>query len=233
LHIVEKYEKICIEDVYTELDPHNTAKSLGYQKTLPDDILCIVKEMLNETAESFDIHGGYLIFDKLSFTEESFSINISNVEFSPRKIVYNNLQRSTQIALFVCTAGEGISQLTKKFMSTNEPLKGFIADILGSLVVETSTDLLQKKLSNEMAQVDLKITNRYSPGYCGWGTHEQFKLFSLLPKDFCGIYLTDSALMKPVKSVSGFIGIGTDVSFNQYSCQTCNAPCGLKFIPHS
>ena len=74
-----------------------------------------------------------------------------------------------------------------------------------------------------MEQAGLKITNRYSPGYCGWDTREQHKLFSLLPENSCGIRLTESALMLPIKSVSGFIGVGANVRFNPYTCKMCDA----------
>jgi len=216
--------QFSIKEVYAKIDPHDTAPMLGYNGTvLPDDIFNFVKEMMDEAADCFDICGCYQIFDELSFIEKKRFINISGVDFYPRNTVYNQLKHSEQIAVFVCTVGEGISQLTKQLMSTNEPLKGFIADILGSLTVEAATDLLQNKLRDEMAQKGLKITNRYSPGYCGWDTYEQHKLFSLLPKNNCGISLTDSALMQPVKSISGFIGIGSKVSFNQYTCQMCDA----------
>jgi hypothetical protein len=43
-----------------------------------------------------------------------------------------------------------------------------------------------------------------------------------MPDNFCGIRLTPSALMDPVKSVSGFIGIGNDVRFNPYTCNLCD-----------
>jgi hypothetical protein len=67
----------------------------------------------------------------------------------------------------------------------------------------------------------LHITNRYSPGYCDWDIREQKKLFELLPENFCGISLLDSMLMKPIKSISGFIGIGSNVTFNRYTCNYC------------
>ena len=217
---------------YNELpvDPHDAASLLGYGGPLPDDILTIVKEVMNETAESFDIYGGYQIFDHVSFDENEHRICIADVarhpssvtDFSPHKIVYRHLKHSEHIAVFVCTAGDGISQWSKQIMPA-DPLKGFIADILGSVVVETAIDAIQQKLSDEMKRAGLKITNRYSPGYCGWPTSEQHKLFSLLPEEKCGIQLTDSALMLPIKSVSGFIGIGANVRFNPYTCRNCDA----------
>jgi len=205
-----------------KIDPHDTAPLLGYDCILPDDILALVQEVMDEAAGFFDICGGYRIFDPVDFVEAGHRIHMAGVDFFPRKTVYHQLKHSEKMAVFVCTAGERIGQWSKRMMP-DDPLKGFIADILGSVVVETAVREIQQKLSDEMEQTGLKITNRYSPGYCGWPTREQHKLFKLLPEGICGIRLTESALMLPIKSVSGFIGIGANVSFNSYTCQLCDA----------
>ena len=209
---------------YSELtiNPHKTASMLGYKKTLPDDILPIVEEVMYETSGCFEICCGYQIFDNVSFVDDNLQISVSGIDFFPNKIVYHQLEDSQQIAVFVCTSGDGISQFEQQMMASNEPLKGYIANVLGSVVTETAVDVMQNKLSESMAQKGFKNTNRYSPGYCGWHTHEQHKLFSLLPGDNCGIKLTKSALMQPIKSVSGFIGIGKNVRFNKYTCKDCD-----------
>ena len=222
------------------INPHDAAPLLGYESALPDDILSIVQQVMEETADCFDICGGYQIFNQITFVSEGHHIHISSnnktpnpngealnavkpeVVFFPQKTVYHQLKRSEQIAVFVCTAGEGISQWSKAMMSS-DPLKGFIADILGSVVVDAAVESLQQKIRDEMQQSGLKITNRYSPGYCGWSTDEQQKLFSLLPQENCGIQLTESSLMLPIKSISGFIGIGANVRYNPYTCQMCDA----------
>jgi hypothetical protein len=204
------------------VDLHNTAPLLGYESKLPDDILSMVKEVMSETTDCFDINGGYQIFDRISFIANENHIRIEDTEFNSGKIVCHQLKKSEQIAVFVCTAGEQISHWSKQ-MINKDPLMGFIADILGSVVVEAAIDAIQQKLSDEMKQAGLKITNRYSPGYCGWHVSEQHKLFGILPKNICGIHLTDSSLMMPIKSVSGFIGIGANVRFNPYTCRLCEA----------
>jgi len=211
------------------IDLHNTAPLLGYGAKLPDDILPMVTEVLNETAGCFDICGGYQLFDRICFMEGGSQIRVENVEFTPNKIVYHQLKRSEQIAVFVCTAGEGISEWSKRVLSA-DPLNGLIADILGSVVVEAAIDVIQKKLNDGMVRTGMKITNRYSPGYCGWHVSEQHKLFSLLPEDNCGIRLTETSLMIPIKSVSGFIGVGANVRFNPYTCDLCEAThCVYRF----
>jgi len=212
--------RLSIDDLPVDL--RHTGPLLGYENDLPDDILSMVSEVMNETASCFDICGGYQIFDQIRFLENEKGIRIDDTVFATDKIVYHQLKHSEQIAVFVCTAGDGIREWSNRVMP-NDPLKGFMADIIGSVVVESAIDVIQQKLSDDMNRAGLKITNRYSPGYCGWITSEQHKLFSLFPKGICGIRLTESSLMLPIKSVSGFIGIGANVRFNPYTCQLCEA----------
>jgi hypothetical protein len=81
---------------------------------------------------------------------------------------------------------------------------------------------MQNDLEKSMASSGTKITNRFSPGYCGWDVSEQHKLFQLLPGTYCGIRLSASALMDPEKSISGMIGIGKNVRHLPYTCNLCD-----------
>jgi cobalamin-dependent methionine synthase I len=72
-----------------------------------------------------------------------------------------------------------------------------------------------------MLEENKLITNRYSPGYCDWPVKDQQKLFSFFPEKFCGIRLSESSLMYPIKSLSGMIGIGSLVSYQLYPCDSC------------
>ena len=103
-----------------------------------------------------------------------------------------------------------------------DPVSGYIIDIIGSEIVESATDLMQAELEKEMEDMGLHMSNRYSPGHCGWNVSEQKKLFSLFPENYCGISLTESSLMIPIKSVSGIIGIGKEVKKVGQPCQVCD-----------
>ena len=83
-------------------------------------------------------------------------------------------------------------------------------------------DILHDYLYKMEKKNNLTLTNRYSPGYCNWDVSEQYKLFSFFPKEFCGIKLSDSALMQPIKSVSGIIGAGRQVQKREYRCGICS-----------
>jgi hypothetical protein len=45
----------------------------------------------------------------------------------------------------------------------------------------------------------------YSPGYCGWHVSGQLALFDCLGPDEVGVELSESCLMRPLKSVSGVL----------------------------
>ncbi|GHT64260.1 hypothetical protein AGMMS50239_21650 [Bacteroidia bacterium] len=215
------------------VEPQAAAPMLGYEGDLPDDITEMVREVMDETVDCYDIRGGYLIFDNPDFDKDGYKLTVGETTFQIGKIIFQQLKRSSQIAAFVCTAGVGIEQYSRAMLAGNEPLKGFIADILGGVVVEAAIDKIQQELSNDMKPKGLNITNRYSPGYCGWQTGEQHKLFAILP-DTLGIQLTESALMQPVKSVSGIVGIGANVKFNPYTCRICEATqCVYRFKKHT
>lgn len=171
----------------------------------------------------FHIQGGYLLFDEVSFHQATHEVYVEQVSFDVKKVVFNMLKRSSKVAIFVCTCGEAIHDLSRQYMQEGDLLKGYVYDMFGSLVVESGMDLIQVSLQAEMMNEGLKITNRYSPGYCGWDVSQQKKLFSLFPEQFNFVQLTESCLMQPIKSVSGIIGIGNDVKYNEYTCNICDS----------
>jgi cobalamin-dependent methionine synthase I len=66
----------------------------------------------------------------------------------------------------------------------------------------------------------------YSPGYCNWDIREQHLLFSLFPERPCGVILSETSLMAPEKSVSGFFALGEKLQRQPYHCQICkNSKC--------
>ncbi|MFK2344270.1 vitamin B12 dependent-methionine synthase activation domain-containing protein [Bacteroides fragilis] len=78
-----------------------------------------------------------------------------------------------------------------------------------------------KAIEKEFGAKGLGISYPYSPGYCGWKVSDQQILFSLLPNQPCGVSLTASSLMCPIKSVSGVVGIGRQMTRQKYGCELC------------
>jgi hypothetical protein len=196
---------------------------LGYNEG--DDrgfVIQLIEELLEESKEISNIRAQYCIFNDIKFDNESRSVAINNISFNIKKIVFGQIKKSDSLAVFLCTAGEEIGIRSRKAMKERDFLRGYVYDVIGSEIVESAADLMQDELDKSAVASGDRITNRYSPGYCGWNVSEQHKLFQLIPNNFCGIRLNESALMDPEKSVSGFIGIGKNVKNNAYICQICD-----------
>jgi cobalamin-dependent methionine synthase I len=109
----------------------------------------------------------------------------------------------------------------KNLSNEGDGALSYLVDTVASVTEEQAVDVLHDHIEKQMKIQGLKTTNRYSPGYCDWSVSEQHLLFSFFPVNFCGITLTESALMVPIKSVSGIIGVGTSVKRVDYTCDTC------------
>jgi Methionine synthase I, cobalamin-binding domain len=206
-----KLSSLMIESVlgYREGDDREFVKSL-------------IEETLAESQEISNIKAQFTVFTEVYFEVDTKMVEINKIKFQVEKIVFDQVKKSDSVAIFLCTAGEEIGIRSRNTMKERDFLKGYIYDIIGSEIVEAAADLMQEDLEKTIRDSGKKITNRYSPGYCGWDVAEQHKLFQLMPENYCGIKLTPSALMDPVKSISGIIGIGEKVKNNPYTCRLCN-----------
>jgi len=198
-------------------------RTMGYlEGESHEPVAELTGKLLREAELVCSIKGEYRIFPVAGFFDTEKSIEISGLVFNVRKILYSQIKKSDSVAVFLCTAGPEIGNLSRNAMKGGDLLTGYIYDVIGREVVEAAADLMQDNLLKEMASAGKKITNRYSPGYCGWDVAEQQKLFRLMEGNFCGIRINDSSLMDPEKSVSGFIGIGENVKYNPYTCRLCD-----------
>ncbi|MCX6302640.1 MAG: hypothetical protein NTW82_10695 [Bacteroidia bacterium] len=196
---------------------------MGYKEGESQETISeLVSEVLKEAEEICTMKAEYRFFDDIAFDEAEKTVTINGLVFQIKKIIYSQIKKSDSAALFLCTAGEEIGARSKKSMKEGDLLRGYIYDVVGSEAVEAAADLMQDQLEREINALGKGITNRFSPGYCGWLVAEQHKLFQLLTDNFCEIKLSSSALMYPMKSISGIIGIGKNVKRHPYTCSLCD-----------
>ena len=196
---------------------------IGYEnQVVPEPFPELIDKALNWAKTLPGIRAGYKVFDEVSIDAEKQTIQIYNQLFHPGKIVCKQLSGSQKIAVFLSSAGDEIVQHSKSISLEIDPVAGYVYDVLGSVIVEKATDRVQQFLTETYQKKDLSLSDRFSPGYCDWFVAEQKQLFALLPHNFCKILLSDSFLMNPIKSVSGFIGIGHHLKQSGYQCNWCN-----------
>ena len=164
----------------------------------------------------------YSIFENPKFAPDKHSLILNHVSFDLERIVYSALKNSSYIAVFVSTCGEKIELLSKQLMKSCNSLESYIVNLIGSDFAEEVANYAHQEIAKKVNEFHINVTNRYSPGYCNWLVSEQKKLFPLLKGNTCGIQLTPSSLMIPLKSVSGIIGIGINVKKVAYKCKLCS-----------
>lgn len=201
------------------VDPEMVCLCLGYTKEAPEAIRQQVVEMAQEAVGHLRIECGYVLH-AAEIHRDHFEA--SGQTFACGKIIGAGLKNSTSVALCVSTVGEAMDQWSRTLFSDNDPVGGLIADTIGSVAADVVVERLAGRIAEQAEADGLKVTNHYSPGYCNWNVAEQRKLFSLLPEGFCGVRLTQSALMVPVKSISGVIGVGAGARKLEYECNACN-----------
>lgn len=190
---------------------------MGYAGNVPEyPVNELVYSIWKRVEKTITPHFYYQIFDCEILSDR---VCIQNTIFETGKVIARSLRKSKQIAVFVATVGHEYENLVNKIKTEDDPVSLFILYSIGTCLVESTGDYMEEMLQKEIGNNN--HTNRFSPGYCGWRVEEQQKLFSLLPQGICDIRLSDSCLMYPIKSISGFMGIGEEVTTKVYSCHIC------------
>lgn len=193
-----------------------------YPGPSPEPFPELILSALSEASDLFEVKAGYRRIGPVTFMKETRQIEVSGKIFSPGKIIFNEIKNSPEVAFFTGTAGNKVSHRCRALNETGDFIYSYVLDVLGSVVAEKAVEKMMEFLESEVSDENLHISESYSPGYCNWNVAEQQILFSFLPVGFCGITLSPSSLMSPVKSISGIIGIGPGQNRNDYKCRRCN-----------
>ena len=193
---------IALADVYEQM---------GYRNATPDEQTATeTQRLLDEVAVFLRPRFLYTVVSQLP-------------AFQWGRIIDRQLQGSEAYALFVATSGTEYEAFQQRLLKEGDMVRVFVADALGSVIAEKTADRMEETLQQSIDKLGWHRTNRFSPGYCGWHVSQQQLLFPLFGvKEPCGVQLTDSSLMVPIKSVSGIIGLGRSVRYLPYTCGLCD-----------
>lgn len=202
----------------------NILTGLGVPEVEADEYLTsLIDEIIDLCFDMCDPKAAVSIWDQPVFSKETGIMTLEGVTFNLNKMVTSSLYSSNSLALFAGTCGDKTGKYSSQLLKDGYALEGLIADLIGSEIAEGVAEYIHSKLSADMDSIGIKSTNRYSPGYCNWPVSDQQQLFRLLGTNNCGIKLTKSSLMLPIKSVSGVIGLGPNVVNRGYACAWCDS----------
>jgi hypothetical protein len=205
------------------VDKNSIEKIMGFEQgNSPLPFPELISNVLEKAKDLPNIRGEYELFEPVRFSRGKDRITICEKVLNIKEKIGTELAGITSAAIFLSTAGPEIQEWSEDLLNQGDPTTSYIVDVLGSEIAEAVAEIIHDRVEAEMNEKGLSVTTRFSPGYCEWNVEDQHVIFSLLKENFCNIQLTESALMVPVKSVSGIIGIGQQVRKRRSACNACD-----------
>ncbi len=169
-------------------------------KTDDPQILALVDRAIDIINSSVNPKSLYRIFD-CTVTENS--LIIGDTEFFSTRLA-QNMTGCKRVVMFGATLGTECDRQIK-VASTTDVALAMALQATAADKIEEVCDNLEKEIIKEH---DVKLRQRYSPGYFDLDIKEQKNFFSLLElQKRIGLTLTDTYEMLPTKSVTAFIGV--------------------------
>lgn len=197
---------VVLDPAEVRINPAEVLRYLGY----PDGA-AVARRIAEKVAASIEecratLHprGLYAVYPVTRQTDDGLVL-ADDAAFSGEIGAY--LSGAVRAAVFVATAGLEIVDLAEAATRARDTLSGLVYSAIGSHLAESAAKQLEEDLRGRL-QPEESLTLPYSPGYCGISLAQQKTVFRLVNAGEIGVELMPTLIMKPVKSVSGLIGIG-------------------------
>ena len=194
--------------------------AMGYKDSVPEQrVRDMVREFIDLLVPKATLRYMYQIVEAEKLSPRQ--VRFSDKTFTPEGIICSYLKGMTHALLFIGSAGWEFDRAKEELKANDDIVADYIADSIGTVLAEMTVSQIEKDYDGAGT-----LSMPYSPGYCNWDIREQHLLFSLFPEKPCGVILSESSLMTPEKSVSGFFALGESLQRQPYHCQICkNTRC--------
>ncbi len=181
------------------LDICEAMRYLGYRTDADDAVKA-------ELLAAFETLKGEMSYNAV-YTELPIKLQADSVDFGIFKVSSHSLAKRlsgcSSAIIFAATLGLGADRIIKKYSAT-DPARALFLDAVANERIEALCDALCDNLRARCGET----TARFSPGYGDLALEFQKPIFELLlPEKSIGLYLNDSLLMTPMKSVTAVVGI--------------------------
>ena len=189
--------------------------AMGYKDSVPEQM---IQEMVRQVRDAIVPKAvlRYMFQIVEASKLSSRQVLFAGKTFTPEGIICSYLKGMTHALLFIGSAGWEYDRAKEEMKADGDIVADFIADSIGTVLAEMTVAQIEKDYDGPET-----ISMPYSPGYCDWDIREQHLLFSLFPEKPCGVILSDTSLMAPEKSVSGFFALGETLQRQPYHCEIC------------
>lgn len=194
------------------LESSEILRYMGWKKKMPgdeayDSFVVEIEEKINE------------ILLRISPKFEYTYVNIEeNMELCEKLFVGESINRficdQKGVFLAVATLGFQFENLLKS-AGTGEASQLLMLEAIGTELVEKLMDYIEADIKSKTNSTK---SSRFSPGYGDWEISHQQIILDFLRADRIGVYLNESNLMIPRKSVTAVVKMDTFES----GCNFCN-----------
>lgn len=178
---------------------------LGYGKNEPDEV---IKNLMDECEgplmDACRPAFSFGVFDILTCSEEKIVLSECTLTLTGKDIG-KLLRGCSKAVLFAATLGSGVDALLRKLQITNMP-KALLTDAMAGAAIEQICNDFQEELQGRFP--NMLQTMRYSPGYGDLPLDLQKDLLATLEAGKrIGLFVTESNMLTPLKSVTAIIGL--------------------------
>src|SRR5512139_3663843 len=119
--------------------PEDVQTVLGYARdAAPAAVREAIAELLAGPEERWGIEGGGVLFEEAVIDAARGTLGLDGVVLDVGRTVAGQLSRAEGAFVFVCTAGPGIQEHSRRLMEEGDPFTAYVADAVGSLVVDAA-----------------------------------------------------------------------------------------------
>jgi len=199
-----------VDQVPACVDLGEVLRYLGYPVGVEPNshLQTILDDWVSETSRRAIPRAVYIVLPVTQLRPRSLRLRTPAGDAEFHGAIGEFLGASECVAAFIATAGPEVERLASELMQRGDPLAAMIVNAVGAERAEAAEAMVIEQLREQAQKCAFAPTLPYSPGYCGMALTEQRTLFSLFGDYDVGVTLTDSCLMRPLKSVSGLIGLG-------------------------
>lgn len=185
-------------------------------KSTDSEISALMQSAIGEVREK-------LIY-KVCYRELQIAVNGDVCDFEhfsvQSKNLADNLKDCFSVIVFSATVGIEIDRLITKYGRIS-PSKALALQAIGAERIEALCDAFCEDIAKEK---NITLKPRFSPGYGDLPLSVQRDIFNILDcSKRIGVFLNDSMLMSPSKSVTAFVGLTNgEVKQKMHKCDSCD-----------
>ncbi len=190
-------EEFSAPDVNTE----EILRYAGCRRGIDDTTRELLKEAIKE-AEDLFVYKVCCLTADVTVTEDG--ISVCDEYFSSR-LLAKTMKSCKKVIIFGATVGIAVDRLIMRY-SRLSPAKAVLLQGYGAERIEALCD--EFCISMQKKHPEYTFTSRFSPGYGDLDIKNQKTIFKMLNcEKNIGLFLNESMLMSPTKSVTAFVGM--------------------------